>query len=139
MHFAIIYLSFVLPLYQNHPQVHPVELSAVSDVKQRYATECGALLASSPMVSLDLRGRVLNKPLLVSVPVPPPPTKAKRPVTAAPDTRTGKARKGLPSRGASRPVSAFGLGVPKKEGMLLQHSRPRIDCTLSGVRFARAI
>ncbi len=95
-------------------KVQPVDLSSVSDLKVRQQEVCGSLLASSPIITLSLKANSrAAKPLTVSIPVPPPPVKAKRPGTAVVGTGRQKDKHG---QRAARPKSAFLLGISNREG-----------------------
>ena len=81
----------------------------MSDVKYRYRDDCEHLLAASPMLSIKLPVRKLNKPVMVQLPVPPNPNKKQRPTTAV--ERDDKPS----SRNKARPTSAF-MPSFKKDG-----------------------
>ena len=95
---------FLLLLFQTQP----VELSTIADVKYRHREDCDDLMASSPILSVRLPTKKLQKPLTIQMPVPPNPHKKQRPTTAVD-------RNDKPSGGKGRPTSAF-LPTFKKEG-----------------------
>ena len=92
-------------------QINPVELSSVSDLKQRFPDDCHPLLASSSLISIDLPIKEMVKPLVLTLPVPPGPNaKAKRPKTAAP----GKSA--AAQKVETRPKSALFMSSNIKDG-----------------------
>ena len=98
-------------------QIHPVDLSAVSDIRARHPEECHGLLASSAIINFGLLNRHLNKPVTVTVPVPPNPQKRTRPATAAVDRALPTQDRAEDSVPKPRPASAI-LGLVKKDGAL---------------------
>lgn len=90
----------------NIIQVQPVELSAVTDLKQRNPVECGHLLATSPILKFSIMNRKFAKPLLLTIPLPPNTSKPKRPQTAAAGSRSeGGSQEPRPL--TARPSTAF--------------------------------
>lgn len=88
-------------------QLQPVDLASVSDVKARFAEECGDVITSSPIVQMVFPSATLNRPISIIVPIPANASKPKRPMTASVDKERAK--------GTSRPASAFGLGSYSRE------------------------
>ena len=84
-------------------QIRPVELTSVSDLRSRDPDTCGHLIASSPIVHVNLPNRKLGKPITVSIPVPPNTQKRSRPHTAV----ERKDRSGGGGGPKPRPVSAL--------------------------------
>ncbi|XP_076078607.1 uncharacterized protein LOC143048685 isoform X2 [Mytilus galloprovincialis] len=69
-------------------EVQPVELSAVTELKQRSPVECNNLLAASPILKFSIPNRKFAKPLLMTLPLPPNTTRPKRPQTAMATNRS---------------------------------------------------
>ncbi|VDI64978.1 Hypothetical predicted protein [Mytilus galloprovincialis] len=69
-------------------EVQPVELSAVTELKQRSPGECNNLLAASPILKFSIPNRKFAKPLLMTLPLPPNTTRPKRPQTAMATNRS---------------------------------------------------
>jgi hypothetical protein len=112
-YFNVSYLSFV--------QVQPVELSAVTELKQRNPTGCADLLAASPILKFSILNRKFAKPLLLTMPLPPNTSKPKRPQTAAAGNRSNQ--EGQETRPlTARPSSAFPSSNP--DGKLTSHYYP---------------
>ena len=92
-------------------QVNPVELSSVSDVKQRHPEECDSLFAASAVISMSLRQVKFDRPITLTVPIPPGPnSKTKRPKTAVPNSNTSQPKAEL------RPKSSMFAVSSNKEG-----------------------
>ncbi|XP_053387400.1 death domain-containing protein 1-like isoform X2 [Mercenaria mercenaria] len=58
-------------------EVQPVDSASVNDLKTRSKT-CKGLLNSSPIIHMEFESSEFNKPVTVTVPCPPNPTKAKK-------------------------------------------------------------
>ncbi|XP_052785943.1 death domain-containing protein 1-like [Mya arenaria] len=58
-------------------EVQPVDSSSVNDLKTK-SPNCKGLLSSSPIIHMDMESTTFEKPVTVTVPCPPNPTKAKK-------------------------------------------------------------
>ncbi|XP_046551468.1 uncharacterized protein LOC124261193 [Haliotis rubra] len=62
-------------------EVQSVDISLVSDLRKK-RSECSTFLASSPIIKLGSLLKKFQKPLTVTLPVPPNPSRLKRPGTS---------------------------------------------------------
>ena len=97
-------------------QIHPIELSTVSDVKLRRQDVCDPLLASSPILNLSMSFNKLIKPVNVVLPVPPNPNKHKRERPSTAGAAESRGSKSATLNG--RPKTAFIATRPKNEGIV---------------------
>ncbi|XP_052088034.1 uncharacterized protein LOC127725221 [Mytilus californianus] len=88
-------------------EVQSVELSAVTELKQRCPVECNSLLAASPILKFSIPNRKFAKPLLMTLPLPPNTSRPKRPQTATATNRS-ESDSGQDARPlTARPSTAF--------------------------------
>ncbi|KAK6170307.1 hypothetical protein SNE40_018725 [Patella caerulea] len=64
-------------------EIQPVDTNTVSELRHRTPEECGSLLASTPIIKFTWTStRKLPKPVSLTLPCPPNPSRVKRPSTA---------------------------------------------------------
>ena len=81
----------------------------MSDVKYRHSDICENLLTASPIMMCTISADKFLKPVMVNLPVPPNPSKPRRPVTAV-----DRGDKGRPGQGKARPSSAMPSAYQKE-------------------------